>query len=881
MKKKCILKELILFLLLAIVGENLFSQTTYYWPGSGVWDAASAWATSSNGPATTTWAAGSIAQFDVEGTITGLGANSEPYSIIANQNVTVTGSTKLFGTPSGHKVASIFVAEGKTFDFGTQAFSTATGAGFVKNGKGALKFGSTGGGTYGGGFTLNEGEVLFGGADNSIGAGDLTINGGVLAASGTQSFSNSKLKSIVISADFTLGDVVNDKDISIGSIGSTAPTVTTMSIGTNAVRTITLAGAGVYTFMPAINGEGSSLVLNATSTGTVVLGGISTYNGGTTVNGAKLKLDAIGGALKAGSKLTVNGGLLHVMKSQVVGDFTMTAGELKIDAGQTLTILGEYNVTGGTIDNDGTIILSGTATQTFPGVSTVINNGIDTKMANLTINNPEKVVIDKSFKITGTLTINAGSKLTLSEGSKMTVANVVINSDEINGTGTIVDANANAGLTTTGVLAQQYLKTSRNWYISSPVTNATATSGANWYQYIEAGNNPNPVSPATANWATVSVGSVLVPMLGYVARSTADGSTIVFSGASLNSGDKSLTINRTSGVAKAGYNLVGNPYPSCLNIRSLASNPDIEPTYWIRTKNGAYVFDTYNVLGGIGTNNCGTYLTEIIPSGQAFWVRVKGDKSSATISFTNAMRSHSCNSTNVLRSPESANQKVLRLQITDGLNADETVLYSNANALDGLDNYDSPKMNDENTSNPKLYTAIGSEQLAINGLPVFVNNTEIALGFSTGATQSYSISAAEMSSFESNTRVILKDKLLNNETDITNGAVYSFNSGNENSTERFGIVFRSTTGTTNLNLDSDLNGQVKVYARNSRQITVSCGSLPINSGNIIVFDAIGRPIAKETISRSVTELNKEIKAGVYFIQLDIDGTVITRKLVVQ
>ncbi|MFZ4799255.1 MAG: hypothetical protein ACOYMA_17280, partial [Bacteroidia bacterium] len=77
-------------------------------------------------------------------------------------------------------------------------------------------------------------------------------------------------------------------------------------------------------------------------------------------------------------------------------------------------------------------------------------------------------------------------------------------------------------------------------------------------------------------------------------------------------------------------------------------------------------------------------------------------------------------------------QQVLRLQVSNGTNNDEAIIIFNEDALNGYDDFDSPKMSNGNVAIPEIYTMAGSEQLVINGLNSITTNEVVPLGFYTG-----------------------------------------------------------------------------------------------------------------------------------------------------
>jgi autotransporter-associated beta strand protein len=216
------------------------------------------WSPNNTPPYAAPWIAGSAAVFNVPNSkITG--ATTSFSSITANEDVTVTPSGTI-GTNG--TVATITVAPGKTFDFGDQAFSTASGTGFIKEGQGVLALNGTTN-TYSGGFTLNQGTVIARGV-NALGSGQLIINGGTIAANASRNFSGRFTGGIVVGGNFTLG-ATTGLTASNANLTFSDP----VNLGNSTARIITLGGTGVYTINGVISGLGSSLEIVANSAGTL------------------------------------------------------------------------------------------------------------------------------------------------------------------------------------------------------------------------------------------------------------------------------------------------------------------------------------------------------------------------------------------------------------------------------------------------------------------------------------------------------------------------------------------------------------------------------------------------------------------------------------
>lgn len=470
---------------------------------------------------------------------------------------------------------------------------------------------------------------------------------------------------------------------------------------------------------------------------------------------------------------------------------------------------------------------------------------------------------------TSLLTINAGARLTLNSEQTLTANIFLIKSDIVNGSGTYI-CNGTTNATISRV--QQQLTSGRNWYISSPVASESASSiNSSTSSYMV---HYDEVHGSTTPWVTEN--STLIPMKGYIAISPVNvNPTVTFSGV-LNNGSQSIDLSRTLGQTKEGFNLIGNPYPSYLvwtNAISISANT--LSTIWYRTKvENSYVFQTYNADDEIGVP---AEVTGIVPPMQAFWVRA--NLGGGILTLNNTMRSHGI-STNRLKSPASNTDKqIVRLQVSNGTNSDETVLYFNDQATEDFDTYDSPKMSNNNLAIPEIFTMAGSEKVVINGFKKISLDNELPLGFMSLSTNNFTIKANEFSNIPSDTKLILLDKFDNIETDLTEGNEYSFNSDAVNSIDRFSIIFRSTATITNSDL-ANFDSKTFVFKNSNNQITVNCKDFLKDNVTVSVYNAVGQRIANQKITRNTTNINQPLKTGLYLVKLDCKGQIVTRKIII-
>jgi len=598
-----------------------------------------------------------------------------------------------------------------------------------------------------------------------------------------------------------------------------------------------------------------------------------------------------------------------------------------------ITVNGTITLTSGTLNNStnnitfgngATVILTGGSLSAVPNFGTSVNltyNGSSTKgnefpstdiINTLTVNNTGGIVLSDNRSISN-LSLFTGSSLTINAGKQLTVSTSFTNNSTLNllsdasGTATILTPTTISGSGTATV--QQYLTAGRNWYISSPVSGATsnvfnaASSSTNkLYSYDEVNGS------TTSNWPQIIDNTTSLNVgKGYVANVDASllaaSNGVTFTGGTFNTGD--ITTGVTSGVPALtstpeaggyqGYNLIGNPYPSYLNAMTAinnAGNTVIDPTVWYRTQSKetipTYYFETVNTTSGAGTDNAGTgTVTGFIPPMQAFWVHVATGASSPSLTFSNNMRSHSKSAvetgtvaTTSMKAPSAKNavQQLLRLRVSNGTNGDEAIVYFNPDASNGLDNYDSRKRSNNDPAIPEIYTAIGSEKLAINGMNSISTGTEIPLGFTTGQSNAFSIKATEFSNFNASTKVYLKDKLTGTEQDLTDGTTYAFASDATVTSNRFSIVFKAAGVTTENNTPTS-DAAALIYKNASNQITVVCKGELKSDAIISVYNTLGKKLDTKKITSTTTVINTPFASGVYVVTVNNGGKSTIQKVI--
>jgi autotransporter-associated beta strand protein len=626
----------------------------------------------------------------------------------------------------------------------------------------------------------------------------------------------------------------------------------TFESGASASRTLNSTNSGGLSF----RGQASTLENKSSAT--------HIFNTEIGIDGTQLTMAATNGGFQFNNSIYINSNALTITgeyNTTISGIISGTGALTKSGSG-VLYLSGANSYTGITAVTSGVMELqsdlNSSTTITVETGATLRINGNDIDVLNLTINSggTVEIVAGKSLTVNGTLTNNGA---------------LILKSNSTDGTATLKTQTTVNNGGSSNYSVEQYLTSGRNWYISSPVTSGTLPSAG--YEWNEAGGV----------WANVLAGASMTAGKGYIVQSATDG-IVTFSGTLNNNITSATTLNRTTGVTKEGFNLVGNPYPSYLNWNSITKT-NLSATMWYRTREGStYKFYTYNgSAAGYGQGDgvgVPAGVTNLIPPVQAFWVRVESGNATGTIGFENAARAHKDIAGNILKAPAATNRQIIRLTVSNGENTDETLIYTNSNATSGLDTYDSPKMMNATAETPDLYTIAGTEKLVINGLNALPLDTPIPLGLAPGKAGTFSISANELTNIDSNTTTaILHDAQENANFDLSTGQTYDFATDGTATESRFSLILRSkgtTTGTS-----EPAEGKNMVYVDANRHLNVVIKGDVSPDATIQIYTVTGQLMEVHGVTHSVTQTQKALLPGTYIIKLKNSGMESIHKITIR
>lgn len=471
---------------------------------------------------------------------------------------------------------------------------------------------------------------------------------------------------------------------------------------------------------------------------------------------------------------------------------------------------------------------------------------------NLTIEPGAVLTVEggKAITITGTLTNNSGN------------AGIVIESNSTE-TGSLIES-------TPGIIAsvQRYMVQGnlvRYHYISSPVVSAPASVFLHYYMYR--------FDEPTAAWINIAATDNLEVMKGYsVYRPYASAMTKLFQG-ELNCGPMGTQGNVSRTDINKGWNLLGNPYASAINLDAsegwTKTNVSAAVYLWNQASKSyvSYVPGYPQGTPGLGTP---TGTTGIIPAMQGFMVRAAA-VGSGTLLMNDAVRVHS-------GQPywKSSPVDVLRISATSGEFKDEAVVrFDERSSAQFDDHFDAFKILSEEAM-AQLYTLVSDENLSINTLPKIEQDLTVPLNMKINTGGDYKITADGTSNFDSDIFIYLEDVFAHSIIDLKQSPEYSFSSTPNDESARFKIHFSRSPLTSNV--DNATSTRIFSYD-NTLHINTPLQA----NGSVELYNAIGQQIFSSKLQPSTSNsfaLNA-IVAGCYIAKVINEGVVTSTKVLIK
>jgi hypothetical protein len=496
-----------------------------------------------------------------------------------------------------------------------------------------------------------------------------------------------------------------------------------------------------------------------------------------------------------------------------------------------------------TIDRSGGTISETPLGTAYNVIYSPFSSGYDTSveipiansvLQNLTVNNGNTITLNPNvININANLTIQSGN-FQINEDKVVFLQNQYINTGGLctfENNSSLVQVN---NVINSGNIIYKRIAQARNLdyvYWSSPVAAFNVNNLPNNNRYIWNTTIAN-TNGGQGNWVSAS-GNMLAGK-GYIARasngsSTPIATTTIFNGVPNNGvvstpilrgsnqrldypGTNGITITRFSD----NWNLVGNPYPSSINVEDFLNlNTNIEGAVRIWTHGtlpstsitnpfyGSYQVNytpnDYITYNGTGTVSGPSGFNGYIASGQGFLVNMlDGSSSFDNLIFNNSLRNKNYDNSQFYRNSSIdnsfSNQKNrIWLDLIDSNNlAARTLIGYVTDAT-----YSKDRLFDAVTSVSNVmhfYSIIDEDKMTIQGRTIpFDSNDTVNLGYYAPNSGNYSIGIAAVDGlFDDNQEIYLEDKLTGIIHDLRQ-ATYAFNTIAGEINNRFVLRYNNET----------------------------------------------------------------------------------------
>jgi len=279
--------------------------------------------------------------------------------------------------------------------------------------------------------------------------------------------------------------------------------------------------------------------------------------------------------------------------------------------------------------------------------------------------------------------------------------------------------------------------------------------------------------------------STMTRSQGYTVQAPASTRAVRFTGTFNTGAQASGTLSRGT-AADAGWQLLGNPYPSPLNWSTVtaAQRPGMDAAIYVFQSTGQYA-GTYRSY----TNSIGE--SPLVEAGSGYFARVTAAGTTGSVSLTNANRVTTFGTQNAFGRTAADLRPQLQLRVQGADLADATYLYFENGASPAVDaEYDAVKL--PNPSGLSLGTLAGATPLAIQGLAPLTGKAEVVLplALAAPAAGSYAFEVADLANFVGEA-VYLRDTETGTQQVLTAGSRYAFTlASGTAATGRFALVLR-------------------------------------------------------------------------------------------
>ncbi len=576
---------------------------------------------------------------------------------------------------------------------------------------------------------------------------------------------------------------------------------------------------------------------------------------------------------------------------------TIASGATLGQSGGTLSLAGNLLVNGSFAPTGGTVATTGTTAQTLGGSSLLALQNLTVGAAGASLGTAASWA--GTLTLTGDPTTN-GQPLTLRSslsGGVVSDALVVNSGGAVAGPVTVqraIDPSQNPGLgyrhfsppvnyTTVADLA-----TTASGGSFAPVLNpayngaaapASVTPFPTVFKYdTNLLNQVNNLSSFDKGWVSpTSPSDLLIAGNGVIANIGA-GEVVDFQG-TLNTGDFVVSIlSSRLTYADGGWRLLGNPYPSPLNLAQFANDLyNMDNAMYTYSSTGPYVGQYRSYVNRIGNPT--------LAMGQAFFARVAAGRANGAVTFRNSQRLTAPSATTFQRPTADPRPLVqLTLQGTGRPLLDETTVYFEQGATSDFDSaYDAEKIT--NPTGLNLASVAAGTSQAINGLPPLSGPTTVPLAVGVPTAGTYVLQAATLANLSA-TAVYLLDAITGQQVNLKQQSAYTFTAGSAGAQAgRFSLSFGPQAPLATQ--PGFTAAGVSVFPNPAHgQLTVLVpGVSGAAQARLVLCNVLGQHVREATLALPAAGGQAGfdmagLPAGVYVLRVQAGGTTVAKQVIV-
>ena len=393
-----------------------------------------------------------------------------------------------------------------------------------------------------------------------------------------------------------------------------------------------------------------------------------------------------------------------------------------------------------------------------------------------------------------------------------------------------------------------------DWHdISSPVANHPiedfTTGNYDFYRYDEPSAVWQYHAGESGPFATMEPGR------GYLVAFDTE-RDMTFNGM-MQHGNVSIQITRENTGSLAGFNLLGNPYPSYLDWESVYhASTNVSPTIYVWDEDKSQ-YATYDANLQMGTFD----KTQYLAPGQGFFVKCN-NASGGNVVFDDNARCHK-SSTEV---PFRGENIIMKINVEGAVSGiDELIMKLNCPETAGA-----LKMTSMSENAPYLSYEYENEDYVMICLGEELSKDSLPFKFKAGQNDDF-IMTFDIQNFEGDF-LELEDLLTGEKVDLLSQNHYNFAGAPNDVAQRFRINFKEALGVEGIN-----ERELFVYSNGDM---VSIYGIQGKS-QIRIYDVRGILLSEKTSGENNVELNiLNYKSGVYIIQVSDETGVFTKKIIV-